>query len=151
MPLGYGGKQLLMCDLATEFTDGTFLATANTRGLDVTTAATGIDRRQHPLETPLPNLVRSHEAEKQKLLAAKARAGPGAGAGAITCVVVHTLADALASEQRQQAAKNAFRKQIGFIDPEEVRRIAKTADLDDDMADRAARAADEARRKERDA
>ena len=120
-PRGFRGKRLLMCDLATEFTDGTFLATANTKGRDLTTAATGIDRRQHPLETPLPDLVRSHEAEKQRLLAARA----GAKASAVTCVVVHTLADALAFAQRQQAAKNVFRRQIGYIDPEEVRRIAR--------------------------
>ena len=31
-----------MCDLGTEFKDGTFLATSNTQGLDLTTAATGI-------------------------------------------------------------------------------------------------------------
>jgi hypothetical protein len=146
MPRGFGGRRLLMCDLATEFTDATFLATSNTQGLDLTTAATGIDRRQHPLDTPLPELVRSHEAEKQKLLAAKAPAA----AGAPSCVVIHTLADALQSEQRQQAVKNAFRKEIGYTDPEEVRRIAKTVDPDDGMADLSARAAEEARRKQRD-
>ena len=151
MPLGFEGRRLLMCDLATEFTDGTFLATANTKGLDLTTAATGIDRRQHPLETPLPDLVRSHEAEKQRVLAAKALAKAPAKAASPTCVVIHTLADALQSEQRQQAVKNAFRKQIGYIDPEEVRRIAKTVDPDDGMADLSARAAEEARRKQRDA
>ena len=142
MPRGFGGKELLMCDLGTEFTDGTFLATANSQGLDLTTAATGIDRRQHPLETPIGELVRQHEADKQKLLAAKAEAGTRA-------VTINTLDDALESEKRQQALKNAFRKQIGYVDPEEVRRIAKNVDDDEDFGDMAARAADEARKKER--
>jgi hypothetical protein len=139
-------KGSLMIDLQSEFTDGMFLVTSNLKGLDQTTAATGIDRRQHPLETPMADLVRSHESEKQKSLAAKA--------GAATCVVIHTLADALDSEKRRQAVKNAFRKQIGYVDPEEVRRIARSVQDEGDensgetLSDLAAQAADEARRKE---
>ena len=143
VPAKFGGKPLLMIDLASEFGDGTFLASGNTQGLDLTTAAPGIDRRQHPLETPIEELVRLHEAEKQKLLAAKSAAGSRA-------VVINTLSQALESEKRQQALKNKFRKQIGYIDPEEVRRIAKNVDDNPAFGDMAARAADEARKREQD-
>ena len=54
-------------------------------------------------------------------------------------------------KKRQQAVKNAFRKQIGYVDPEEVRRIAKNIDPgDSDLGDVAADAADRARKKEQD-
>src|SRR5205823_9769097 len=75
MTRGFESKQLLMADFSTEFTDNTFLMTSNTRGLYQTTTGTGIDRRQHLLETPLAELARLHETEKQKLLAAKSATG----------------------------------------------------------------------------
>ena len=43
----------------------------------------------------------------------------------VSCVIINTLDDALESEKRQQELKNRFRKQIGYADPEEVRRIAQ--------------------------
>ena len=151
MPRGMEGKKLLMCDVSTEFTDKTFLITANTQGLDQTTAVTGIDRRQHPLETSIAELVRMHETEKAKLLVAKSHGGPGLPP-AISAVVINTLDDALESEKRQQGLKNEFRKQIGYVDPEEVRRVASTTVEEDGEAlgDMAAGAVDAARKKERD-
>ena len=47
----------LICEMSTEFTDGTFVATANTKEFDLTTAATGIDRRQYPRGTSIADLV----------------------------------------------------------------------------------------------
>jgi hypothetical protein len=40
-------------------------------------------------------------------------------------VVLSTLEEAMASQQRLQAMKNAFRASIGHLDPEEVRRAAR--------------------------
>ncbi len=145
MPRSFEGKQLLIGDFTTEFTDNTFLMTSNTRGLDQTTAATGIDRRQHPLETPLAELAQLHETEQQKLLAAK----NAAGGAEVKPMIISTLADAIESEKRQQALKNAFRKQIGSVDPEEVRRVASNMDPEiPGLGDIAAGAADEARKRE---
>jgi hypothetical protein len=135
MPRGFEGKDLVMVDLSTEFSDGTFLLTSNTKGLDLTTTPTGLHRMQHELTTPIEQLVAAHETEKQKLLAAKQGA---------TVVTINTLSDALESEKRQQAVKNAFRKQIGYVDPEEVRRIASRVDESGVTAEAAAQAADEA-------
>ncbi len=133
------GNIRLMCDVNTEFSDGTFLLTSNTLGADQMTPPPQIHRRQHPLETPPQELIRLHEIEKQKLLAAKE---------GVRCVTVSTLADAIASEQRQQAVKNAFRKGIGYLDPDEVRRISAGAALDPDSADEVAKAVDEMRQRE---
>lgn len=134
-----GGRALLMCDVTCEFTDGTFLVTSNTQGLDALAAPTQITKRPFPLETPVDDLIRSHEAEKGRLLAAKAGA---------SCVTISTLADAIDSEKRQQQAKNTHRKQIGFIDPEEVREVARNGDLDPDVADGVADATRKVKRPE---
>ncbi len=141
MPRGFEGKDLIMVDLSTEFSDGTFLLTSNTKGLDLTTTPTGLHKVQHELDTPIERLVAAHETEKQKLLVAKQQQG-GQGASVVT---INTLGDALASEKRQQQVKNAFRKTIGYVDPEEVRRVASRVD---ESGDAAANAADEARKKE---
>ena len=143
--------KLLMCDVATEFTDGTFLVTSNTEGRDQMTPPPRMTKRQFPLHTPVPELLREHAAQLEKLLTEKASDGRSA-------VRITTLAEALDSERRQQEAKNEHRKEIGYLDPEEVRRIAKSgAALNDNdeestdaFADMAARAADEARKNQRD-
>jgi hypothetical protein len=57
-----------------------------------------------------------HEREKGKLLE---------GQGERTCVVLSTLEEAMASQQRLQAMKNEFQPSIGHLDPEEVRRAAR--------------------------
>lgn len=139
LPMGEGDK-MLMCDVTTEFSDGTQLVASNTEGSDLMTPPPQIERRQFPLDTPVLELVRSQASEREKLIAAKGPSG-------VTPVTINTLDDAIASERRQQAIKNAFRKGIGYLDPAEVRRIASKVRDDDDFADLAAEAADDARRK----
>jgi hypothetical protein len=114
VPQRSDGPATLICDLTSEFDDGTFLVTANTEELDETTAPPKIQRRQLPLESGLEMHRARHETEKQKLLAAKTGA---------KCVSISTLNDAIEMAKRVQAVKNAFRKDIGYIDPAEVRRI----------------------------
>ncbi|MDB5173206.1 MAG: hypothetical protein JWN51_1979, partial [Phycisphaerales bacterium] len=95
---------------------------------------------RRPIGTPISEMLKDHEAEKQKLLAAKEGE---------SCVASLTLADAIELQKRQQAVKNAFRKQIGYVDPEEVRRIANRTAEGAVIADAAADAADEARQPHR--
>lgn len=138
--------KLLMCDVTTEFDDGTFLMTSNTEGSDLMTPPPQIQRRQFPLRTRVAEMLAAHASDLDQLTAKKA----SDGGGGASPVIIETVADALASERRQQAAKNAFRKGIGYLDPEEVRRIAESADAEPGVADLAAEAADEARRKRTD-
>lgn len=114
------GQAIGTFDVVTEFTDGTFLCTVNTLGQDVMTPPPGLERRQFARHTTLADLLRTHEPEKHKLLAAKS--------AAVGCVVIVTLADALDSEKRQQSLKNAYRKKIGYVHAEEVRRIGDQVD-----------------------
>lgn len=137
---GGGGGQPITCDLESEFTDGTFLATNNTAGRDLTTPAPPVERRQHPPETPLADLVRLHQQEVQKLLAAK----PGASA-----VPLHTLADVMEMQKRLQAAKHAFRKRIGYLDPAEVRRVAEQTEGTEDLAGPIADTVEQVKREQR--
>jgi hypothetical protein len=81
MPPQHQGRPMYICDVATEFSDGTFLLTSNTQSADLMTPPPRITKRQHPLETTPQQLIEAHEAEKQKLLAAK-------GGDNVTAVVV---------------------------------------------------------------
>ena len=107
-------QPLLICDVSCEFSDGSFLVTANTQALDTLAAPPQITKRQLPLTASLDELLRSHEAEKTRLLAAKS---------GVNCITISTLADAIESERRQQTAKSAQRGQDGFIDAEDVRDV----------------------------
>lgn len=135
---GLAGKTIFTCDLETEFSDGTFLVTSNTRETNLMTGTPAIHRQQYTLETPFPDLVRLHEARRMELLAATA---------GVTCTIVTTADEFMAFQHRQQAVKNVFRKQLGHVDPEEVRRIARTVNADPSVGDRAADAADRAAEK----
>lgn len=137
LPPQLEGKPMFMYDLASEFDDGEMLLSANSRELDMMTSPPQFHRQQFDLSTPLAEIERSHEVERQRLLAANGG----------SCTVVTTLAEAMEMERRQQEIKNAFRKGIGFIDPEEVKRIASTVHDDDEFAERSAEAADQARKK----
>ena len=79
-----------------------------------------------------------HESEKVALLAQHPE---------LRCTVMSTAEDVMESQHRQQAIKVAFRKGIGYVDPEEVRRIAaRSAPGDEARQDAAALSAELARR-----
>jgi hypothetical protein len=141
----FKGKEIRIADVTTEFTDGTFAITSNTKEIDMMTPPPAINSSKHPLETDAFALLDIHERRKAALLAAK----PGAA-----CVVINTIDEALESERRQQAVKNAFRKQIDYLDASEVRDIAKTvgtgdAEVGDEFPELAAKAVEDAKRRVR--
>jgi hypothetical protein len=133
--------RLVFCDAQSEVaTRGEFLITCNSQGFNQMTPPPKIHPLQLPLETSVQEVKQSHEARKQKYLAAHPDA---------RFVRIDTLAEAMASQDRQQIIKNEFRSDIGYIDPEEVRRIARAGDHSEEIADQAAEAFDRARRNER--
>jgi hypothetical protein len=135
-----GARDFRTVDVETEFTDGTFLLTSNTAQSDLTTTPPALHRSRHPTDTPVADLLRSHESEKATLLASKA---------GVSCVIISSAEEMMESQHRQQVIKAAFRKGIGYLDPEEVRRIAKLTVPDDEAAQAIAVAsADIARREE---
>jgi hypothetical protein len=131
------GGNTLICEFETEMSDGTFFLTSNAEMASLASVSPRIHRHFEASATPL-ELLQMHESEKQKLLAAT----PG-----VTCVACNTLAELLASQHRQQQAKNEFRKEIGYVDPDEVRRIAEHSGTDPQISENVADAVDELRRR----
>src|SRR5260221_605494 len=83
---GAGGAVPFYCDVETECSDGTFLSTSNSEGSALTAPPSAIHKLRRPIDTPLGEMLKDHEGEKQKLLAAK---------GGESCVESLTLADAI--------------------------------------------------------
>ena len=62
-----------------------------------------------------------------------------------------SVSDAIESERRQQAVKNAFRKGIGFVEPNEIRRIMSRVTNESSAEDAVVDAVDKAKKREGDA
>jgi len=139
LPARLEGKKMLTVEFETEFSDESFLTTANTAETNLATAPPGIHSVKHPMETGVGDILASHEKEKANLLAAKSGAN---------CVVMSTLKDITECHRRQQLMKAKFRKGIGYVDPEEVRRIATANKQGDAVTEIATAGADIARREE---
>jgi hypothetical protein len=119
------GHNFRITDLETEFTDGTFHVTTNSGDGDLTTPPPQIHANRRPGDTPLAELLQLHEAEKTRLLATR----PG-----VQCIAMHSADDLMASQRRQQEIKANFRKNIGYVDPAEVARIADASPDGDEMS-----------------
>lgn len=137
------GQRLLVYDFSTEFTDGEFLMASNTAETDLMTPPPTFHSHKHPLGTSVDEMLAAHDTRKQELIAQKSAAG-------VQCVIIHTLDEALEAERRQQMAKNTHRAGIGYVDPDEVRRIAATMNDDQDgrIGDIAARATEQAKERQ---
>jgi hypothetical protein len=132
-------RKLLTCEFETEFSDGTFLTSGNTQESNPLTPPPRIHARRYPRATPVSQLVQLHEAERQKLMAADA---------GLTCTSVNTVPELVEFQKRQQQIKNDFRKGIGFIEPDEVRRVGQSSNGNPDVTESVAQAVEEARRRE---
>jgi hypothetical protein len=106
-------REALFIDLESEFSDGSFLATSNTRGRDLSSDVPGILRQSLPVETTVPDLVAAH----RKQFAIQCREGR-------TATRAGSLAEIRAMQNRLQEAKNRHKKSLGFVDGEQLARIA---------------------------
>ena len=61
---------------------------------------------------------------------------------------VHTLEEAIASAKRMQEVKNDFRKEIGYVDAAEMRRVAAKSDVPEELADQLTEEAKKAARED---
>jgi len=137
--LRVGKRDLRICDITTEFADGTYLMTSNTEGLNKLAPPPEMKQRLHPPGTTVSELLEKHEAERLAMIASSA---------GVSCVLIHTLADAIASQNRQQILKNAFRSKVGYIDPGEVHDIAAARGADSDVADAVVESIEAAKKRE---
>jgi hypothetical protein len=91
------------------------LTTSNAEAAKAVTMPQQIRATRHPAATMPAELARLHEESKTQLLAETPD---------VQFVPIHTMDEYTAAQDRQQAIKAAFREGIGYLDPEEVRRIA---------------------------
>lgn len=100
-------------DLESEFSDGTFLATSNTSGHDLSSAVPVVQRQSLPQGTPIAQLVAAHREQ----FARQCQEGR-------TATKFGSLAELLAMQHRLQEAKNRHKRSLGYVDGEQTARIA---------------------------
>lgn len=113
--LNKGPRDFRTVAVATAFSDGTYLATSNSLGTDNTSAPAAIRRYQYPQATPLEELLQYHRWALDEVLKydANAYAFPHAN-----------LDDLLATWRQMQAVRNEHFKSIGYMNQEELNRLA---------------------------
>jgi hypothetical protein len=94
-------------DLATEFSDGSFLNTANNLGLDPSSDVPGIERMALPNSTPIEEAVSAHRRRVVEILAAR----PG-----VVPVLTRTPQEYRKSSDRAHALKCAEKVRNNFVD-----------------------------------
>ncbi len=102
-------------DLETEFVNGAFLRTSNALGKQLMDAPPSISQNLLPDTTPYPDLLQAHVSAVNEWRQADEGFTPRLHA---------TLADVLAMQHREQDITNAWRKEIGYVTSEEMKRMA---------------------------
>lgn len=95
--VGIVPRRIRVVELESELSDGRFLVTANTRGLDSTPMPAAVEGERLPLATPLEQQLARHRRRLEATLAAS----PG-----LEVRRVGSLNEALAAQHRQQELKN---------------------------------------------
>ena len=113
-------------DFDTEFSDGTFLSTANNREFDSSSAIPGIERVQLPNSTPVEDVLVVHRRRLAELLTER----PG-----VTPVFVRTAKDVRSAAARAHALKCAEHARSNFVDMEQFARLASEKAVDAKSAD----------------
>jgi hypothetical protein len=113
--VGLLSRNMKTIDIETEFSDGTFITTSNCLGDDPTTPPPEIHKRLHPRDTSPDELLWSHQEAVRQALEGK----PG-----LSALAFSTLDEMLESQHRQQELKNAHQASIGYMDRQELMKIA---------------------------
>jgi len=129
------GTEIKLVGADTEFTDGSFLRTGNDVTTGLITCPPGFRKVQYPLEASASQILGRHLAE----LRAITHKQP---------VIVRSMPDVLEAARRLRGMVSAFRHEIGYVDPNEIRRIALATGKTPELAETLARQADEARQRE---
>lgn len=120
-------------EAATEFEDGTFLITNNSTVSGIITAPPKIQKIVVPATTAPLDVLAMHSNALQRIFGKAPRK-------------VGSLNEELDRLRRESAIVCTHRKEIGYLDPEQIRRLALAMGKSRELADEAARSADEARR-----
>jgi hypothetical protein len=111
------GREVI--EFESEFADGTVLGTGNNELAARLSWPEGFDIRHESATRPLPTLL-AHHRDRLRVRSAIGTSPP------VRCL---TVDDVVASQDRQQAAKHAFRRSIDFLTGEEFRWIARDLHL----------------------
>lgn len=111
--LGLLPKDIRTCDFETEFKDGTFLATSNGKGVNRLATCTGIDAHLLEPATAIETLLARHRQELERHVKELGR----------EALCMHSKEELLASQDRQEALKVAFKTQRGYLTQEDFERI----------------------------
>jgi hypothetical protein len=113
--LGLIPRKLKVVEFETELSDGTYVTTANDATSNKTLGYPFADRVQFPPDTPRDQLIKSHRAHLNAVLASK----PG-----VQAVVIHSYKDLRASQDRLQFLKNTHRTSPNFDHRAEWEKVA---------------------------
>ncbi len=109
-------KNVKALDLETEFSDGCFVITSTAPKELCLTNPPEIAREHYPPGTSMEEMLESHKQRVSQYLRANSH---------IACIPIRSLANMLASQNREMAIRSAHRNGIrGAILPEEMDRIA---------------------------
>lgn len=113
--LGVLNKDFRSIEFGSEFGDGSFVSVSNTLGANTTTPPEGVYVWRYPRSTAPQQLLAFHAQAVQYLLAQK----PG-----VSLVPHYTLADDIEANHRAQDLRIAHYQAIGYMNREELSRIA---------------------------
>jgi hypothetical protein len=113
--VGLLARKPFFVDLETEFSDGTFVATSNTAGTDLSSPVEEIHRYRLAQAAPVAQLLAVHREQ----VATRLQKG-------LIPTRLRSLAEARAMQERIQLAKNRHKQSIGFVDAEMTAKIAAT-------------------------
>ena len=116
---------LRVCDVESEFSDGSFLTSSNADAAKNVTMPPQIRSTKYPAKTTISELVALHDVAKRKLLKEQPN---------LRGLEIRTKEEYQDAQHRQDVIKAAFRRGIGYLDPAEVRRIAMQKNPDDPVA-----------------
>jgi len=113
--LGLIPRDMRVLDLESELNNGTFLATSNGLGLNLTAEVNGITRQLADPATPVEELLRLHRETLGKMCAETSE---------LQALAWRSMEEILASQERMQELKNARKAALGYVDAEEIARVA---------------------------
>ncbi len=104
----------LTVEFETEFSNGTFLITSNTKEiLELTRETPGIHRQLLPAKADIQQSLTQHNQTLQHMLS-----------GDIEVKLVNSWPEAEAMQHRGQAIKKSYRESIGYITGEDIERLS---------------------------
>lgn len=109
--------EIRIISFRTEFSDGSFLTTANDQGVNRLSEVRGVQRIQRDPDFPLPSLLEAHEIAISRTLARN----PG-----LTMLAARSYEEVMESGGRLQDLKNVHRQKVGFVTEDEICRLANT-------------------------